>query len=238
MKKTMADPTFINWFADWINVVYLIALSVTLATSVLAVLLSHRRTSALQAELQKVRAESTRPSPGREVNRDFQSQPSPQAAESVDRDELSRKNVELSIQLEKERRLRLEAEARLGRQSTSEADVQEPDGARLLTTAQEHALFLRLRRYEGNRVFVTELADNEAGQLARQISAALGKASWNVTVSRVGSLTPSQFGIICTHGSSDEAARLLIDTLRSFNLTVYERSGSGPLEILIGLKPL
>jgi hypothetical protein len=95
-----------------------------------------------------------------------------------------------------------------------------------------------MSRFPGVRASLIELGDVEAGALARDLSRLLQEAKWNIFVSRFGALVPPQHGIVCTHDTKNAAATELVRTLRSFNLTVYERSGTeDQFEILIGLKP-
>jgi hypothetical protein len=66
----------------------------------------------------------------------------------------------------------------------------------------------------------------------------LQSANWTIHVSRFGALVPPQHGIVCTHDANNPAATALVKTLRSFDLTVYERSGAeGQFDILVGLRP-
>ena len=241
----MVDPAFIDKLAYWVNFVYIVAVCLTLATTVLVVVLSQWRTASLRAEMQRLQAETAQQiKEAREQTLALNdrvaaadsatSQVQDQAEQA--RDKLNQEKIELRTQLEKEKRLRLEAESRLIRPPVVAPDQKEP--FRRLTSAQEHELLLRLRRFEGRRVTIVELTDDEAGALARQLATVLSGAKWEVLVSKIGALNPPQYGIICVHGPGDEAAALLVELLRSFDLTVYERGGSGPLEILVGLKPL
>jgi len=111
-------------------------------------------------------------------------------------------------------------------------------GPRVLTFDQERVLAETMRHFGESFVSVIELGDAEAGPLARQITTALQNAKLNVVVNKFGALLPPQHGVICTHGPNDTAAAELVKTLRSFNLTVYERNGtSGQFEVLVGLNP-
>jgi hypothetical protein len=239
----MVDPAFIDKLAYWVNFVYILAVCVTLATTVLVVVLSQRRTANLRAEMQRLQAETAQQiKEAREQTLALNDRMA--AADSVAsrvqdqaeqaREKLNQEKIELRTQLEKEKRLRLEAESLLVRLPAA-SDQKQP--FRRLTSTQEHELLLRLRRFEGRRVTIVELTDDEAGALARQLAAVLSDAKWDVLVSKVGALNPAQYGIICVHSPGDDAAALLVELLRSFDLTVYERGGA-LLEIIVGLKPL
>jgi hypothetical protein len=131
--------------------------------------------------------------------------------------------------------MRLEMEERLAK---GVARNRQP---RVLTETQEQLLTTTMRRFTNEHVSLVEIGDTEATPLARQINTALSNAEWSIAVSRFGALAPPQYGIICTHAPSDLAAVALVETLRSFKLTVYERNSngnsSGRLEILVGLNP-
>jgi hypothetical protein len=157
------------------------------------------------------------------------------AAATLAQEELRKQNLVLSVQLEQERKLRLEAEERAARGAAA-ATTASPK-PRTLSSEQAKVIASMLRGFAEKRVSIVELVDPEAGPLARQITSALSQAQWSPVVSRLGALTPPQFGIVCTHNGTDKAAIALVETLRSFSLTVYERKveGLGTLEVLVGL---
>jgi hypothetical protein len=245
VKKSMVDPAFIDKLAYWVNFVFIVAVCITLASTVLVVVLSQWRTAGLRAEMQRLQTETAQQIKeareeaivlnDRVAAADSAAGHVRNQAEQA-REKLNQEKVELRTQLEKEKRLRLEAESRLLRPLAAASGQKQP--FRRLTSAQEHELLLRLRRFEGRRVTVVELADDEAGALARQLTAVLSDARWDVLVSRIGALNPAQYAIICVHAPGDEAAALLVELLRSFDLTVYERGGGRQLQVLVGLKPL
>lgn len=252
MAKASMDPALLDNAAYWVTFAYIAIIGLTLIASVVAVFLSHQRATLRDAELKKVQAESAREiamanehsaaaneraASANAVASQAQFQV---AAATLTQEQLRKQNLELSIQLEQEKRLRLEAEERLSREGAKgvAGNGQPP---RVLTEAQGQVLASTMRRFANEHVSLVEIVDIEAGPLARQINAALSNAQWSIAVNRFGALAPPQYGIICTHAPSDPAAVALVETLRSFNLTVHERNsngnGSGRFEILVGLNP-
>jgi hypothetical protein len=245
------DSVLLEKAAYWVNFAYIATICLTLIASVVAVFISHQRASLRDAELKKVQAESARDvananersataneraASANAVAAQAQSQA---AAATLTQEQLRKQNLELSIQLEQEKRMRLEVEERLAQQSPK--GVAKNGQPRVLTEAQEQLLTSTMRRFNNEHVSLVEISDAEAAPLARQINTALSNAEWSIAVSRFGALAPPQYGIICTHAPSDRAAVALVETLRSFKLTVYERNsngnGSARLEILVGLNP-
>jgi hypothetical protein len=145
--------------------------------------------------------------------------------------------LDLSSQLEREQTLRQEMEERLLRQRPV-SSISPETPPRVLTTEQEAEAVKILREFAGTVVSVIEIEDPEAEPLAGQITQIARDGGLEVAVSRFGALVPAQYGVICTHGPKDPAATALVRLLRSFNLLVFDRTGSpDQFEILVGLKP-
>jgi hypothetical protein len=203
--------------AYWINLAYIASVCLTILTSVLVVFLSHQRAALKDLELKKGRAQAEKHI----------------AAEA----QLRKENLQLSIQLEREKELRLEIAQRAGWPTVGAGTASKNSRPRILTGEQEK-LLVEMRRFGEKPVTIIELGDPEAGSLARQIGTVLEKAQWHVVVSRVGALVPAQYGVICTHSPGDGPASALVGALRSMNLVVYERTQTvDQLQIIVGLKP-
>lgn len=234
------NPVLLDKAAYWVNFAYIASISLMLAVTVLVVFVSQQRTAQRDAELKKVQANSAQAIAAANEHSASASAvlaeaESRTAAATLAQEELKKQNLVLAVQLEQERKLRLEAEERAARQAAAAASsAPEP---RKLSSEQTETIASNLRRFAEKHVSILEIVDPEAGPLAEQITSALNGAQWAPVVSRFGALTPPQYGIICTHNETDKAAIALVETLRSFNLTVYERKseGNGTLEILVGL---
>ncbi|HEY2382830.1 MAG TPA: hypothetical protein VGK48_16770 [Terriglobia bacterium] len=241
------SPIFLDKASYWVNLAYIGSVSLTLVVSVLAVFISQQRAAVRDAELKKVQADSAQQvalanertasaaQHTAEANVVVAQAESRTAAATRAQEELRKQNLVLSVQLEQERKLRAEAEERAAREAA--ARTARTSAPRKLTANQMQVIASTLRPFAGKHVTIVELVDPEAGPLAQQLTAALSQAQWSPVVSRFGALTPPQFGIVCTHSGTDKAAIALVETLRSFNLTVYERKaeGNSTLELLVGL---
>lgn len=225
-KISMADVEFIDKASFWINLAYAGAVLLALALSVIAVFLSNQRAALRDIELRKTEAQA-------QAQEQIAS-----ATHLLAQAQLTKENLQLSIELEREKRLRLEIEGRVAQHSPPlPADLQQTQG-RAITGEQEALLLSALSSFGSRRAAMIELADQEAGALARQIRFVLEKAQWSIFVTRVGALAPPQQGIICSHSPGDQAASALVSTLRSFNMIVHERSEDvDQVQIIVGLKP-
>jgi hypothetical protein len=228
---------------DWINLIYIASVCVTILTSLVVVFLSHQRAALKDLELKKVRvqaqeriaAANQRAAAANAAAAEAQAKA---ASATLAAAQLRKENLQLSIQLEREKELRLEAEKRAGRQPVGASSASQNPQARMLTAEQEQLLMAEMRRFGEKRVTIIELGDPEAGSLARQIGGVLEKAQWQVVVSRVGTLVPAQYGVICTHSPGDGPASALVSVLRSVNSVVYERTATvDQCQIIVGLKP-
>ena len=235
VKSPIGDIASLDKAASWVNMLYIALVTLTLLATVVIVVLSHQQLAAKDEELRRVRAETEqqiaaanqrfteafeRASKSDEAAIKAQSE---MAAAVLALTQLRIQNLQLSTELEQEKQLRLEFEQRIVRQPLISATGLN-GRSRGLTAEQEESLLSEMRRYPEKRATVIELSDPEAGAMARQITSALEKAQWKVFVNRVGSLAPSQQGIICTHGPGDVAATAFVTALRSFNFIVYERT--------------
>jgi hypothetical protein len=227
--------------ASWVNVVYIASVGLTVILSIVALFISHQRASIRDIEVKKIQAYSAQQialANGRsaEANAVAAEAESRTASATVAQEELRKQNLMLSMQLEQERKLRLELEERIARGRFDEAD-RICGAPRALTDEQDQTLVSSLRRFPHKQVSVVQIGDPEAAHLAEQILDALSKSQWTAVVSRVGTLVPPQYGIICTHSIMDHAAAAFVQTLRSFNLRVYERNSeeTDQSEILVGL---
>jgi hypothetical protein len=246
------DPSYLDKAAYWVNLAYIATVCLTLIATVVVVFISYQRAAVRDVELKKVQADAARQvatanqlsaqasEHAASANAAASEAQSEAANATLAQEKLRKENLQLSIQLEQEKRLRLEVQERLAQQPSPGKVIGQNGQPRVLTNQQEQALASTMRSFSDRRVAVIEIGDGEAGPLARQISAALSSGSWSVSVSRLGALVPPQYGIICTHGPADRAAAALVETLRSFDLTVYERNANGnsQFEILVGLKPV
>ena len=248
MAKASMNPIFLDKATYWVNLAYVGSVCLTLVVSVLAVFLSQQRAAVRDAELKKVQAVSAQQvaqanehtasaaQHTAEANALVAQAESRTAVATLAQEELRKQNLVLSVELEQERKLRVEAEERAAREVAAVTPSGTPE-PRKLSADQTQVIASTLRRFAEKRVAIVELVDPEAGPLAQQLTTALLEAQWSPVVSRFGALTPPQFGIICTHTGTDKAAIALVETLRSFKLTVYERKaeGNGTLEVLVGL---
>ena len=228
MAKASMDPGLLDKAAYWVTFAYIATICLTLIASVVAVFLSHQRATLRDTELKKVQAESAREvatanehsaaanERAASANAIASQAQSQAATATLTQEQLRKQNLELSIQLEQEKRLRMEMEERLTREGAK--GVAGNGQPRVLSEAQEQQLASTMRRFANEHASLIELVDVEAGPLARQINAALSSAEWSIAVNRFGALAPPQYGIICTHAPSDRAALALVETLRSFNL--------------------
>ena len=219
----MPDPAFV------------VTVVIALAAVVLIVIRFRRRERLARIELQKIQAESGHLVAAANVRLAALKEKTAQA--SIAHEQLIRENLELRIELEREKRLRIEAEVKAPLPQL-ETPAAGRNHVRRLTADQAAALTQTMRRFEGRPVLVVELRDEEARLLAKQIVSALTDAGWHVTVHRLETLTPPQFGIICSHTPEDEASAVLVGTLRSFNMTVHDRREGDSLVIMVGLRPL
>jgi hypothetical protein len=247
-KHPMADIASLDNAASWVNMLYIALVTLTLLATVVIVVLSHQRLTAKEEELKRVRAEMQQrvAAANQRYTEAFErasksdaaltKAQSDIAAAILAQAQLRKQNIQLSTELEREKQLRLEVEERVVRQPLLSANGNGRTHG--LTTEQEESLLVEMRRFPEKRVTIIELADPAAGAMARQITTTLEKAQWNIVVNRVGALTPSQQGIICTHGPGDSAASAFVLALRSFNFIVYERTDSvDQFQIIVALNP-
>jgi hypothetical protein len=242
----MAELTFLDKAVYWVNLAYIASVSLTIITTVMIVVLSHQRSAERDARLktfqldseQRVAAANLRASESNVVAAKAVAEAQ---SMSLTHEQLRKENLQLSVELERQKKLRLEIEERIAVQPpqpvVTRTSVQ--GGPRVLSPEQEQEFVSSLSPFGGTRVSLIELGDAEAGALARQITGLLQQAHWDVVVSRFGALVPPQHGVVCTHRPNDPTAAAVIKTLRSFNLTVYDRSGTTaePFEIIVGLTP-
>lgn len=232
----LKEPTVVvAFFESWGNIASMAGFALMLIAVLLAVYFSHRRSAEketqftkLQLEIQKrVAAANQRAAAANEAA----------ASAALAQERLRKEILDLSVQLEREKRLRLEVEERILRQrSVSRISPETPP--RVLRAEQEEEAIRILHAFAGTAVSVIEIEDFEAGPLASQITRIVRNAGLHVAVSRFGACVPAQYGIICTHASKEPAAAAFVRLLRSFNLLVYERAGTpDQFEILVGLKP-
>ncbi|HEX4997740.1 MAG TPA: hypothetical protein VFY29_05920 [Terriglobia bacterium] len=239
-NKRMADLTSVDKTLFWVNLAYVASIVIMLAAGLFVVFLSWQRSSAAEAETRKRQLEFVQQTAAANeraarANEDAQRAISEAASSAADTQRIRKENMELAISLERERRMRLEMEDRLGRQPAAAASAHTP---RMLSLEQEQALVSAMSRFTSAHASLIELNDVEAGPFARDLTRMLRSAGWNVAVSNFGALVPPQHGIVCTHDDGNAAAAALVKTLRSYNLTVYERRGTpDQFEILVGLKP-
>ena len=224
MAKAHMNSALLDNASYWVSIAFIASVSLTLIAAVVIVYISHQRSAVKDAELKKLSADSLLAE-------------SQAASLALAQEQLRQQNLELSVQVEQEKRLRLEAETRLVREASAMGGRN--GKPRTLNSEQQEVLSSTLRRFANKHVSVIEIGDEEAAVLANQIILALSGAQWSTEVSRFGVLTPPQYGVICTHTPEDQAAIALVETLRSFNLIVYERNADGVdrTEIIVGLRP-
>jgi hypothetical protein len=275
-KDNMADPLMLDKAVYWVNIAYIASVGLTIIASLMIFYLSQQRTGLMDAQIKKAGFDSQRDAAtanqrAAEANLIAEKAQAEKTQLAIREEQLKKQNLDLSMELERQKQARLELEARLLRMPSTPPppepaqpvqQVQPPPvtggpgpvaavptspgkpasnanaGPRVLTSDQERLLAETMRQFGDAFVSVIELGDAEAGPLARQIATALQSAKLNVVVNKFGALLPPQHGVICTHGPNDTAAAELVKTLRSFNLTVYERGGTtGQFEVLVGLNP-
>jgi len=246
----MVDAAFLDKAAYWVNLVYIASVCLTMATSVVVVFISYQRAALRDFELKKVESQSQEriAVANQQVaeanqraaasNAEAAEAQSKAGAVALAEAQVRKENLQLSIQLESEKALRLEMEQRAAQQQVTAGTGSQNPQPRVLTAEQEGLLLEEMRNFGNMRVTITELGDPEAGSLARQIASLLERAEWRVVVSRVGALVPAQYGLICIHSPGDSAASALVSALRSANLIVYDRTETvDQFEIIVGLKP-
>src|SRR5579871_707669 len=200
MAKASMNPVFLDKASYWVNLAYIGSICLTLVVSVLAVFLSQQRAAVRDAELKKVQADSAQQvaqanertasaaQHTAEANAVVAEAESRTAAATLAQEELRKQNLVLSVQLEQERKLRLDAEERAAREAAAAASSAATSEPRKLTADQAQVIASSLRRFAEKRVSIVELVDPEAGSLAQQLTTALSEAQWSPVVSRFGAL--------------------------------------------------
>jgi len=268
-KESMPAVTLLDKAVYWVNIAYIASVCLTLATTFMVVFLSHQRSSEREAAVkrveldsqqrildsqqrvleseQRVAAANERAATSNSHAAEWETET---ASANLAREKLRKENLQLSTELEHQKRLRMEVEERMAHQpppaplpaqvSVPQAPLVPPvpQGPRVLTPEQEQAILDALNNFGGTRVSIIELGDAEAGPLAQQIARLLQNARWNVVVSRFGGLVPPQHGVVCTHGPDNAAASAFVNSLKKLNMIVYDRGGTpDQFEIIIGLRP-
>jgi len=232
------DIPFLDKAAYWSLFAYIAFVCLALVMSVIVLVVSYQRSAAMQGEMKRLQRESQERIAAAdrllaeanqriaESNAAAAQAQSEAAAAALVEAQLRKENLQLSVELARERR-----EVR--------AAVAGPPGEpRVLTEEQLESVSSSLIRFAEKAVTIVELSDPEAAALARQIASALERARWSVYVSRVGALSPPQHGIICSHPANDAAASALVTALRSVNAIVYERTENlDQVRLIVGLKP-
>jgi hypothetical protein len=220
-------------FENWVNVAFIAGSALVLLSALLTVL-SYRRYREKENQLTKLQLDTQR----RLADADKRVEAANEAAVSaaLAQEQLRKEILALSVQLEREKRLRLEMEERVLRQrAVSRVGPEGPP--RVLTAGQEEEGVRIMREFAGTNVSVIEIEDPEAGPLAGQITRIVRGAELLVEVCHFGCLVPAQYGIICTHGPGEAAAVAFVRMMRGFDLVVYERAGkAGEFEIVVGLR--
>ena len=222
------------FFENSVDLAYLAGSASIVIAAVLAIF-SHRRSEEKRTQFTKLQLDAEK----RVADANKRAATADEAAASAARvlEQLRKEILALSVELEHEKRLRLEMEERVLRQRPlSRVSPETPP--RVLAAGQEEQAVRMLREFAGTPVSMIEIEDPEAGPLACQITRIVRNAELQVAVSQYGALVPEQYGIICTHGPKEPAAAAFVHLLRSFDLLVYDRAGApGQFEILVGLKP-
>jgi hypothetical protein len=222
------------FFKNSVDLAYLAGSTLVVIAAVLAIL-SHRRSEERGTQFTKLQLDAEK----RVADAKKRAEAADEAAASavLAQEQLRTEILALSVELEHEKRLRLEMEERVLRQRpVSRVSPETPP--RVLAAGQEEQAVRILREFAGTPVSMIEIEDPEARPLACQITRIVRNAELQVAVSQYGSLVPEQYGIICTHGPKEPAAAAFVHLLRSFDLLVYDRAGTpGQFEILVGLKP-
>jgi hypothetical protein len=236
-KSRMFDVVFLDKAAHWADLAYIVTVGLTVMMSVAVMYISHQRSALKDAEAKRLEAESAE-RVAKATQQYTEANERAASAEAV-ASQLRKNNLDLSNELEQEKRLRVAAEEKLAQQVSQPNPVAAANSAaRTLTSDQTEMLAKTMGGFAGKRAALIELADPEAAALARQLTPALEKAQWTISVSRVGGLVPPQQGIICAHSPNDAAAAALVSMLRSLDLIVYERNENiDQMQIIVGLKP-
>ena len=225
----------VTFFENWINIAYFAGFALTVIIALLAVYSFRRRSAERETEFTRIQLEIRKRLSA--ANQRAAAANEAAASAALAQEQLRKEILDLSVQLEREKRLRLEMEDRVLRQRPM-SDLSPETPPRVLTAEQEQEAVRILREFAGTCVSVIEIADPEAGPLACQITRIVRNAELQVAISHFGSLVPAQYGIICTHGPKEPAPAALVQLLRSFNLLVYDRAGTpGQFEVLVGFKP-
>src|SRR5215475_10954919 len=171
---------------NWVNLAYLAGSALVVIAALLAIF-SHRRSEEKRTRFTKLQLDAEK----RVADANKRTAAADEAAASAARalEQLREENLALSVELEHEKRLRLEMEERVLRQR------QEPP-PRILTAGQEEQAVRILREFAGTPVSMIEIEDPEAGPLACQIARIVRNAELQVAVSQYGALVPEQYGII------------------------------------------
>ena len=225
----------VTFFENWINIAYFAGFALTVIIALLAVYSFRRRSAERETESTRIQLEIRKRLSA--ANQRAAAANEAAASAALAQEQLRKEILDLSVQLEREKRLRLELEDRVLRPHAM-SHLSPETLPRVLTAEQEEEAVRILREFAGTCVSVIEIVDPEAGPLACQITRIVRNAELQVAISRRGALVPAQYGIICTHGSKEPAAAALVQLLRSFKLLVYDRAGTpGQFEVLVGLKP-
>src|SRR5215470_6136076 len=223
------------FFENWVNLAYLAGSALIVIAAALLSIFSHRRSEEKRTQFAKLQLDAEK----RVADANKRAATADEAAASAARaqEQLRKEILALSVELEHEKRLRLEMEERVLRQRPlSRVSPETPP--RVLAAGQEEQAVRMLRKFAGTPVSMIETEDPEARPLACQITRIVRNAELEVATSQYDALVPAQYGIICTHGPKEPAAAAFVHLLRSFGLLVYDRAGGpGQFEILVGLKP-
>jgi hypothetical protein len=231
----MFDVVFLDKAAYWADIGYISAVTLTVIMSVAVVYISHQRSALKDTELKRIQSDSAELVA--KANQQYTEANQRAASSDAVASQLRKDNLKLSLELEQEKRLRVETQEKLA-QSQINPTAPVNASARILTGEQQETLTKTMNGFPGKRITMIELADPEAAALARQIAPALEKAQWSVFVTRVGGLAPAQYGIICAHSPNDAAAAALVSMMRSLDLIVYERNENiDQMQIIVGLRP-
>jgi hypothetical protein len=277
-KDNMAEPLMLDRAVYWVNIAYIASVGLTIIAGLMMLYLSQQRSGLMADQVKKAGYDSQRDAAtanqrAAEANLVAERAQAERTQLAIREEQLKKQNLDLSMELERQKQSRLELEDRVARLPQTPQILQtppvierpvaptglpapapaaapsapiastvpttpSPTAARSLSVNQERVLAEAMRHFGDTFVSVIELGDSEAGPLARQITSALQNAKLNVVVNKFGALLPPQHGIICTHGPNDSVALEFVKTLRSFNLTVFERNGTnGQFEVLVGLNP-
>jgi hypothetical protein len=119
-------------------------------------------------------------------------------------------------------------------------ELQQRLAHRRINPSDHVRLVASLKPFQGSTVQLTKLADAEAAQFADDILSVLHDAGWSVQLSSIGTVSPPQYGLLCSVDESTKAGHTLAAALHSLPTADVKSATLAPpsiAAIFVGLKP-